>query len=115
MLEALGQLAVLFLFKAKRPEITGPLSPARVFFTSCDGVRCQRVCRPQDILTLVVKPKRIKHPLAMFRGYITCGNEKVAFAEEICLTFDYATPEELAAALSGPTAGLAQPGPEAKN
>jgi 3-hydroxyacyl-[acyl-carrier-protein] dehydratase len=91
---------VLFLFKAKRPEITGPVSPARVFFTACDGVRCQRVCRPHDILTLVVKPKRIKHPLAIFQGQITCGTEKVAFAEEICLTFDYATPAELAAAVS---------------
>ena len=114
MLEALGQLAVLFLFKAKRAEITGPVSPARVFFTSCDGVRCQRVCRPHDVLTLVVKPKRIKHPLALFQGHITCGSERVAFAEEICLTFDYATPEELAA-LAGPVASAPAPGPEAKN
>jgi acyl carrier protein len=96
MLEALGQLAVLFLLKAKRPEITGPVSSARVFFTACDGVRCQRICRPHDILTLVVKPKRLKHPLAIFGGHITCGNERVAFVEEITLTFDYATPAELA-------------------
>jgi hypothetical protein len=33
----------------------------------------------------------------MFEGHITCGNEKVAFAEEICLTFDYAAAEEVAA------------------
>jgi 3-hydroxyacyl-[acyl-carrier-protein] dehydratase len=103
MLEALGQLAVLYLFKAKRPEIAGPVSPARVFFTACDGVRCLRVCRPHDILTLVVKPRRIKHPLAIFQGHITCGTERVAFAEEICLTFDYATPEELAATVSPET------------
>jgi len=97
MLEALGQLAVLFLLKTKRAELTAPVSPARIFFTACDGVRCQRVCKPGDLLTLVVKPKRIKHPLGMFEGHITCGTEKVAFAEEICLTFDYATPEEVAA------------------
>ena len=97
MLEALGQLAVLFLLKAKRPELTAPVSPARIFFTACDGVRCQRVCKPGDILTLVVKPKRIKHPLAMFQGHITCGNDRVSFAEEISLTFDFMRPEEIAA------------------
>jgi 3-hydroxyacyl-[acyl-carrier-protein] dehydratase len=94
MLEALGQLAVLFLLKAHRPELTGPVASSRIFFTSCDGVRVQRVCRPHDILTLVVKPKRIKHPLAIFQGHITCGNERVSFAEEITLTFDYLKPEE---------------------
>jgi acyl carrier protein len=94
MLEALGQLAVLYLLKARRPELTAPVSPARIFFTACDGVRCQRVCRPHDILTLVVRPKRIKHPLGIFQGHITCGNERVAFAEEITLTFDYLRPDE---------------------
>ncbi len=98
MLEALGQLAVLFLLKAKRPELTAPVAAARIFFTACDGVRCQRVCKPGDLLSLVVKPKRIKHPLAIFEGHITCGNDRVAFAEEIALTFDFMRPEELAAA-----------------
>ncbi len=89
MLEALGQLGVLFLLTAKRPELTGAVDATKIYFTSCDGVRCQRVCRPQDVLTLTVKPKRIKHPLAVFEGHITCGSEKVAFAEEIALTFDF--------------------------
>lgn len=97
MLEALGQLAVLFLLKAKRPELTAPVSAARIFFTSCDGVRCQRVCKPGDILTLVIKPKRIKHPLGIFEGHITCGTERVSFAEEISLTFDFMNAEEIAA------------------
>jgi len=93
MLEALGQLAVLYLLKAKRAELTSPVNPAKIFFTACDGVRCQRVCRPGDILTLVVKPKRIKHPLGRFQGHITCGTERVAYAEEITLTFDYLATE----------------------
>jgi len=97
MLEALGQLAVLYLLKAKRSELTAQVSPAKIFFTACDGVRCQRVCKPGDILTLVVKPKRIKHPLGRFEGHIACGTERVAFAEEITLTFDYVSPEDAAA------------------
>ncbi len=102
MLEALGQLGVLYLLKTKREELTAPVSAKKIFFTACDGVRCQRICKPGDLLTLIVKPKRIKHPLGMFEGHITCGNEKVAFAEEICLTFDYATAEEIVAAAAAP-------------
>jgi 3-hydroxyacyl-[acyl-carrier-protein] dehydratase len=101
---------VLFLLKTRRPELTGPVASARIFFTACDGVRCQRVCRPQDVLTLVVKPKRIKHPLAIFQGHITCGAERVAFAEEISLTFDYATPAELAIGNNGQAPGAPTPG-----
>jgi len=97
MLEALGQLAVLYLLKTKRAELSAPVDSAKIFFTACDGVRCQRICRPGDILTLFVKPKRIKHPLARFEGHITCGNERVAFAEEITLTFDFAAVEQTTA------------------
>jgi 3-hydroxyacyl-[acyl-carrier-protein] dehydratase len=97
MLEALGQLAVLYLLKTKRAELFAPVDSAKIFFTACDGVRCQRICRPGDILTLFVKPKRIKHPLARFEGHITCGNERVAFAEEITLTFDFAAVEQTTA------------------
>lgn len=97
-LEALGQLGVLFLLLGKHPDITGPVNPESVYFTSADGVRCSRVCRPGDMLTLSVKPKRVKHPLAVFEGAITVNGEKAAFAEEITLTFDYAPAAEPAPA-----------------
>jgi hypothetical protein len=53
-------------------------------------VRAHRVCRPGDILTLSIKPKRMKMPLATFEGAIRVGQEKAAIAEEITLTFGYA-------------------------
>ena len=87
MLEALGQLAVLHLLKADMPQFEGAVDPMQVFFTSCDGVRCQRICRPDDLLTFSVKPKRIKVPAATFEGSVTVNGEKAAFAEEITLTF----------------------------
>lgn len=93
-LEALGQLGVLFLLKAKHPGITGAVDATKIFFTSSNGVRCTRICRPGDVLTLIVRPKRIKHPVALFEGTITVNGEKAAFAEEITLTFDYLPPEE---------------------
>lgn len=89
MIEALGQLGVLFLLCAKTESIENAVNPNSIYFTSCDGIRAQRVCQPGDLLRLHMKPKRIRHPLATFEGTITTESEKVAFAEEITLTFDY--------------------------
>lgn len=90
MLEALGQLAVLYLLEGAPTETGKVISPQTIFFTGCEGVRAHRVCRPGDILTLSIKPKRMKMPLATFEGSIRVGQEKAAIAEEITLTFGYA-------------------------
>ena len=90
MLEALGQLAVLFLLEGMAVEPGKVVNPQTIFFTGCEGVRAHRVCKPGDILTLSIKPKRMKMPLATFEGSIRVGQEKAAIAEEITLTFGYA-------------------------
>jgi acyl carrier protein len=90
MLEALGQLAVLFLLEGMSVEPGKVVSPQTIFFTGCEGVRAHRLCKPGDILTLSIKPKRMKMPLATFEGAIRVGQEKAAIAEEITLTFGYA-------------------------
>jgi 3-hydroxyacyl-[acyl-carrier-protein] dehydratase len=90
MLEALGQLAVLYLLEGATPEPGKVISSSMIYFTGCEGVRAHRVCRPGDILTLSIKPKRMKMPLATFEGAIRVGQEKAAIAEEITLTFGYA-------------------------
>ncbi len=96
MLEALGQLAVLFLLRGGAPELEQSVDPAAIFFTGCEGVRCHRVVKPCDTLALAVRPKRIKAPLATFEGTVKVGGEKAAFAEEITLTFGYAPPAQSA-------------------
>jgi 3-hydroxyacyl-[acyl-carrier-protein] dehydratase len=90
MLEALGQLAVLYLLEGAATEQGKVISPNTIFFTGCEGVRAHRVCRPGDILTLSIKPKRMKMPLATFEGAIRVGQEKAAIAEEITMTFGFA-------------------------
>ncbi len=95
MLEAIGQLAVLFLLEGAPVEPGKVISPNTIFFTGCEGVRAHRVCRPGDTLTLSIKTKRMKMPLATFEGSIRVGQEKAVIAEEITLTFGYA---DLAAA-----------------
>ena len=89
MLEALGQLGVLYLLEGTPVEPGRMVSPATIFFTGCEGVRAHRICRPGDILTLSIKPKRMKMPLATFEGAIRVGQEKAVIAEEITLTFGY--------------------------
>ncbi len=89
MLEALGQLAVLFLLEGRSPELEQAVDPAAVFFTGCEGVRCHRVVKPGETLVLTVRPKRIKAPLATFEGSVKVDGEKAAFAEEITLTFGF--------------------------
>lgn len=90
MLEALGQLAVLLLLEGGAAEPGKVVNPQAIFFTSCEGVRCHRMCRPGDVLSLSIKPKRLKAPLATFEGAIRVGQDKAAIAEEITLTFGYA-------------------------
>ncbi|MBI4623017.1 MAG: hypothetical protein HY736_07330 [Verrucomicrobia bacterium] len=89
MLEALGQLAVLYLLEGVPTEPGKVVSPQTIFFTGCEGVRAHRVCRPGDILTLSIKPKRMKMPLATFEGSIRVGPEKAVIAEEITLTYAF--------------------------
>src|SRR4051812_22576718 len=87
MLEALGQLAVLYLLEGAAPEPGKVISSSLIYFTGCEGVRAHRKCVPGDILTLSIKPKRMKMPLATFEGMVRVGQEKAAIAEEITLTF----------------------------
>jgi acyl carrier protein len=87
MLEALGQLAVLFLLEGAPTEPGKMIASNKIFFTGCEGVRAHRMCKPGDILTLSVKLKRMKMPLATFEGAIRVGQEKAVIAEDITLTF----------------------------
>src|ERR1017187_5481384 len=90
MLEAIGQLAVLYLLEGAATESGKVISPNTIFFPGCEGVRVHRVCRLGDIPPLSSKPKRMKMPLATFEGAIRVGQEKAAIAEEITMTFGFA-------------------------
>jgi 3-hydroxyacyl-[acyl-carrier-protein] dehydratase len=107
MLEALGQLAVLFLLEGAPTEPGKAIGPNTIFFTGCEGVRAHRMCKPGDILTLSIKAKRMKMPLATFEGAIRVGQEKAVIAEDITLTFAYVEAAVAPAALND----TAQPAP----
>ncbi len=111
MLEALGQLAVLFLLEGAPTEPGKAIGANTIFFTGCEGVRAHRMCKPGDILTLSIKPKRMKMPLATFEGAIRVGQEKAVIAEDITLTFAYVESAVAPSAING----TAQPAPEGDN
>jgi 3-hydroxymyristoyl/3-hydroxydecanoyl-(acyl carrier protein) dehydratase len=111
MLEALGQLAVLFLLEGAPTEPGKAIGPNTIFFTGCEGVRAHRMCKPGDILTLSIKPKRMKMPLATFEGAIRVGQEKAVIAEDITLTFAYIDAVVAPAAING----TSQPAPGGEN
>ena len=89
MIEALGQLCVFFLLKGENEAIEQIVNPNTIYFTSCDGVKCRRICKPGDTLEMQVKVNRIRHPLASFQGEITVEGQKTSTAEEVKLAFDY--------------------------
>ena len=90
MLEALRQLAVLFLVAAPSPALAEKKAdPAKIFFHSSEEVRCSRFCRPGDVLEMEIKVKRIRHPRGSFQGAISVGGERATYAEGINLMFDW--------------------------
>ena len=89
MIEALGQMCVFFLLKSDHPSIAEKVNPETIFFTGCDGIKCRRICKPGDILSMVVKTSRVRHPLACFSGEISVNDKRTAQAAEIKLAFDY--------------------------
>lgn len=90
MIEALGQLAVLFLLTTKQPQLTKEIDNNRVMFASADRVSCHNICRPGDILEMNIQLKRVRHPLMRFDGHVfkTTG-EKVISVEGLTLAFDF--------------------------
>lgn len=87
MIEALGQLAVLFIYTCSLPQLNGAASKGKCYFVSCNGVRCHKICRPGETLHMTVRLRKIHTPLAIFEGNITRNGERVAVAEEIALAF----------------------------
>ncbi|MDC0368463.1 phosphopantetheine-binding protein [Opitutales bacterium] len=89
MIEALGQMCVFFLLQGTHSALSRKVKTDSIFFTACDGIKCRRICKPNDVLSMSVKVSRIRHPLACFSGEILVNGQKTAQAAEIKLAFDF--------------------------
>lgn len=87
MMEALGQLASLFILKSDAPELAGAKESGKAWFINADSVRCMRVCRPNDKLDISIKLLRARAPLATFNGFIEVDGQKAASVEALTLVF----------------------------
>jgi 3-hydroxyacyl-[acyl-carrier-protein] dehydratase len=83
--EAVGQLACLYILKSGRDEFAA--AEGKAWFSSADAIRCLKLCRPGDALTLEVKLLRVHPPLATFSGAVLSGGEKAAAIGELTLAF----------------------------
>ncbi len=88
MLEALGQLAVLMFLETTPKTEEGSPDKNLIFFTSADGIRCSRICKPGEVLEMRVVPVTIRYPIAVFEGKVSVGGQRAVYAEKISLTFD---------------------------
>ena len=89
MIEALGQMCVFFLLQGSHAGLRERVNPNTIFFTACDGIKCRRVCKPGDVLSMAIRVERVRHPLACFSGEIMVGGKKASQADEIKLAFDF--------------------------
>jgi len=88
MIEALGQLGVLYLIKAKDENLPINADPDHIFFASCDGIRCSQICRPGDTLEFSIKITKLRKPICMIQGSADISGVRAVFAEKISLTFE---------------------------
>ncbi len=84
MVEALGQLAIVYLSKT---FAMNKLDLETIFFIKSDDVRCQRKCLPGEQLDLCLEIKVIREPLVTFKGHISVGDELAVKVSSIMLSF----------------------------
>ena len=92
MIEAIGQLASLYVLACGKPEFATAKADGKAWFASADSIRCQRICRPGDTLSLEVKLLRVHAPIATFTGTITVDGQKTASVGELKLAFGSIAP-----------------------
>lgn len=85
--EALGQAACLWILECA-PERTGqPLAGNEILFASLDGANFYKKAKPGDVLEFEVQLKRLRAPVGIFAGKVTCKGDRVAKIDEVMLAF----------------------------
>lgn len=85
--EALGQAACLWILEVA-PERTGqPLAGNEILFASLDGANFYKKAKPGDVLDFEVQLKRLRAPVGIFSGKVSCKGDRVAKIDEVMLAF----------------------------
>jgi len=107
--EAMGQAACLWVLEKAPAQLGKPVKSNHVYFASLDGAHFYRKSRPGDKLEFEQKLVRLREPLAIFEGAVTCNGERVAKIERLVLAFgEELLPETAEPAASASDASSAQ-------
>ena len=79
MIEAVGQLAVLFLLTSKGLELPHPVDNKKIMFTACEDSSCHQICRPGDVLEFSVAVKKVRAPFIKFQDCMVSKEGKKVF------------------------------------
>jgi len=84
MVEALGQLAIVYMME---PDGSSVIDPESIFFIKSEDVACRRKCLPGDRLEMTMKVLRSREPLMQFTGEIRVGGELTLKVSSMTLSF----------------------------
>ena len=84
MVEALGQLAIVYMTD---PDRSAVIDPESIFFIKSEEVACRRKCLPGDRLEMKMKVLRSREPLMQFAGEIRVGGELTLKVSSMTLSF----------------------------
>lgn len=84
MVEALGQLAIVYMME---PDDSSVIDPESIFFIKSEDVACRRKCLPGDRLEMTMKVLRSREPLMQFTGEIRVGGELTLKVSSMTLSF----------------------------
>jgi len=83
----MGQTACLWVLEQAPARLGKPIGSGQVFFASLDGAHFYRKTRPGEMLEFQVNLLKLRDPLAVFAGVVTCAGETVARIERLVLAF----------------------------
>jgi len=84
MVEAIGQLGIVFIMEALRDE---GVDPESIYLIKGEDVICRRKCFPGDRLDMKMRLLRKREPLAIFSGEIRVGGEPTLKVSSMSLSF----------------------------
>lgn len=84
MVEALGQLAIVYLSQTYGDK---GLDMDSIFFISSEDVNCRRKCLPGDRLDMKIDVKKVREPVVTFKGSISVGEEVAVKVSSLMLSF----------------------------
>ncbi|MDF1811058.1 MAG: hypothetical protein P1V20_02560, partial [Verrucomicrobiales bacterium] len=84
MVEALGQLAIVYLFQTYSNH---GLDPESIFFIKSEDVQCRRKCFPGERLDMEIEVKVVREPVITFKGNISVNGEPAVKVSSLMLSF----------------------------